>query len=340
MSLAKLVSLALVVAALSFTASPAHAECAREAADVSWVRLAGAEACPDAGAIRTEVARRLGTEIGAKGEGRSIEAVVEGKPGAYSARIHIRGCGAPEAERTITSEAATCTPIANAATLVIALAIDPEAALRPPAEEPAPTPPKPAPTPPKATPPKPRAAPEIAPAPPPEPRVETAVTLRGLATVGLLPKVAPGVAWSAEWRPHPIFVVTSGLSWLPEQRADDPTFAFGMTAGWVGACADLLRTTNVSLGPCARILAGAIHAVLYTDPEVTPTDPGARAWVGLGAGARVAVRVVGPLRVEAGLDLVAPLTRHAFSLRDASAPVFLQPPLTGALFLGAGVAFR
>ena len=136
-----------------------------------------------------------------------------------------------------------------------------------------------------------------------------------------------------------MFVVTSGLSWLPEQRAADPTFAFGMTAGWMGACADLLRSRAVSLGPCGRILAGAIHAVLYTDPEVTPTDPGARAWVGVGAGARIAVRVLGPLRVEAGLDLVAPLTRHAFTLKDAPEPAFLQPPVTGTLFLGAGLGF-
>ena len=57
------------------------------------------------------------------------------------------------------------------------------------------------------------------------------------------------------------------------------------------ACAEVLRLPSVVLGPCGRLFAGAIDAVLYTNPSVTPTAPGGRAWGGLGAGMRLAVRV-------------------------------------------------
>lgn len=238
---AKTPLIALACAALSTAAGAARAECTREAADVSWVRLAGAEVCPEAARIRAEIARRLGTALGTAGEGRSIEAIVEGGPGAWAARIHVRGCGAPEAVRAITSNAQTCTSLANAATLVIALAIDPEAALRPPAAEPAPPEKKPAPEKPRpVTPLRPRGPVLARPRPAPQKparralqHVQTAVTMRGLVALGLLPKVGPGVAWSAEWKPNPLLVVSSGLSWWSEQRAGDPTFGFGMTAGWM-----------------------------------------------------------------------------------------------------------
>lgn len=339
-------SCVLLVLALALSPLAARAECVPGAADVSWVRLEGAESCPTAAQIRAEVARRLETELGGAGEGRSIEVVVQGRPGGWTAQVRTRGCGAPDAVREIASKALTCESIANAATLLIALAIDPAATLRPPRAADAPPPPAIATSPP---PPMDRAPPPSLPSPPrdqPTPiappastHVETAVTLRGLATAGLLPVIGFGFAWSAEWSVTPLLTLTTGLAWLPERRMADPTYGFGLTTGWIGACAEILRVSWATLGPCGRLLAGAIDAVLYTNPAVTPTEPGGRAWGGLGAGLRLAVRVVGPLRAEAGIDLVAPLTRHAFSLKDPTRPIFQQPPVTGALFLGAGVAF-
>jgi hypothetical protein len=332
--------------ALALCPATARAECSPGAADVSWVRLEGAEICPTAARIRADVARRLEIEIGRPGEGRSIDAVVQGGPGRWTAQIRTRGCELPEAVREISSKALTCESIASAATLMIALAIDPSAALRSPREaevalrpaarapdlllSPLPSP-LPLSLPPRETPPPTLTLPAA--------RVETTVTLRGLATAGLLPVVGAGVAWSAEWSVTPLLTLTSGLAWLPERRMADPTYGFSLTAGWIGACAEVLRLPSVALGACGRVLAGAIDAVLYTNPAVTPTAPGARAWGGLSAGLRLAVRVAGPLRVEAGIDLIAPLTRYAFALESPAKPIFQQPPVTGAIFLGAGVAF-
>ncbi len=347
--------------ALALHPATARAECSPGAADVSWVRLEGAEICPTAARIRADVARRLTIEIGRPGEGRSIDAVVQGGPGHWTAQIRTRGCESKEAVREITSKALTCDSIASAATLMIALAIDPSAALRPPrgaevalrpaaevasshrAEEalrqaaraPELLPlPLPSPLPLSTSSPTAPTTPAL-----PAAHLETTVTLRGLATAGLLPVVGAGVAWSAEWSVTPLLTLTSGLAWLPERRMADPTYGFSMTAGWIGACAEVVRLPSMVLGPCGRLLAGAIDAVLYTNPAVIPTAPGERAWGGLGAGLRLAVRVAGPLRIEAGVDLIAPLTRHAFALENPARPIFQQPPVTGSLFLGAGVAF-
>ena len=48
---------------LALYPATARAECAPGAADISWVRLEGAEICPTAARIRADVARRLAIEI-------------------------------------------------------------------------------------------------------------------------------------------------------------------------------------------------------------------------------------------------------------------------------------
>lgn len=346
---------ALAVTPLLAGGGTAYAECVPTSADLSWVRLSGAEGCPGAAAIRAEVVRRIGKDIGSPGEGKVIEAVVERLEGRWSVRIATSGCGAERTVRELTSDAPTCEPLASAAVLVIALTVDPGAALAPPVpprgnktdsiQASAPGAPTPAAPPPDATTkPARRPAPERPPAAPdarttPPPGIETRVTWRGLLAMGLLPGVAPGLAWSAEWRIPPWLVVSSGLFHLPEQPAPDPTFAFGMTAGWVGLCGDLLRFSRIEVAPCARFLAGSIHAVVRTHPTIIGTGPGQRAWAGASAGARLGARIAGPVRAEVGADLIVPITRHAFVLRDEPEPVFLQPEVTGAIYLGVGVAF-
>ncbi|WP_129346898.1 hypothetical protein [Sorangium cellulosum] len=343
-------------ASVALAPAAARAACDGGAADVSWVRLEGAEAqCPAAAQVRAEVSRRLRRELGATGEGPSIEAVVQGRPGAWSAQIRTEGCdGAPPAVRKLTDSAMTCEPIATAATLLIALAIDPEADLSEPPPAPAadpepPPPPRPAPAPaaisPPAEPPFPWPA-EPPPRPPPAeppPPPSLSVAWRGLAALGLLPAPAPGAALSAEWSFLPRWTLSTGALWLPELRADDPTFAFGITAGWLGACVEAIRSRAVALGVCGRLVAGSIHAVIFEDldePRVVPTTPGARPWLSAAAGPRLAVRVVGPLRIEAGVDLLVPATRYSFRVQGDLPAAFEQPAVAGTVFGGLGVTFR
>ncbi|WP_437940601.1 hypothetical protein [Sorangium sp. So ce341] len=341
-------------------------ECDRGAADVSWVRLAGAEAqCPTAAQFRAEISRRLGRDLVTTGKVASIEAVVQGQPGAWSATIRTQLCdGAPPTVREFSDHGQSCDGIVAAAAVHIMLTTDPEAALSPPAEASpppaaAPAPPAPPPPPPPAAvrPPSPPAATrspeppfpwpaETRAAPPPAedpPPVGLSVAWRGFASVGLVPSPGAGVALSGEWAVLPRWTLETGALWLPEQHATQRTFAFGLTAGWLGGCLEAVRSRSLALGLCGRVVAGAIYAVIYGDEQITPTilptDVGSRAWLSLGAGTRLGVRIVGPLRLETGIDLFVPMTRYSFQLQDGQPAGFEQPAVGGAAFVGVGVTF-
>ncbi|WP_437649502.1 hypothetical protein [Sorangium sp. So ce362] len=337
-------------------------ECDRAAADVSWVRLAGAEVqCPSASRFRAEISRRLGREIVTTGKVASIEAVVQGQPGAWSATIRTQLCdGAPPTVREFSDHGLSCDGIVAAAAVHIMLTTDPEAGLAPPADAPPPpvaeappSPPPPAavrpPSPPEAVrspePPFPwpaetRAAPPPAEGPPP---AEISVAWRGFASVGIVPSPGAGVALSGEWSILPRWTLETGALWLPEQHATRRTFAFGLTAGWLGGCLEMVRSRSLVFGLCGRVVAGAIYAVIYGDEQITPTilptDVGSRAWLSLGAGTRLGVRIVGPLRLETGIDLFVPMTRYSFQLQDGQPAGFQQPAVAGAAFGGVGVTF-
>lgn len=352
-------------ACLALAPAGARAEaCDRAAADVSWVRLAGAEVqCPAASQFRAEISRRLGRELVTTGKVASIEAVVQGQPGAWSATIRTQLCdGAPPTVREFSDHGLSCDGIVAAAAVHIMLTTDPEAGLAPPADAPPPpaaeTPPSPPPPPADVRPPSPpssavrspeppfpwpaetRAAPPPAEGPPP---AGISVAWRGFASVGIVPSPGAGVALSGEWSFLPRWTLETGALWLPEQHATRRTFAFGLTAGWLGGCLETVRSRSLVLGLCGRVVAGAIYAVIYGDEQITPTilptDVGSRAWVSLGAGTRLGIRIVGPLRLETGIDLFAPMTRYSFQLQDGQPAGFEQPAIAGAAFGGVGVTF-
>ncbi|XXX80364.1 hypothetical protein WMF30_16495 [Sorangium sp. So ce134] len=353
----------VLVACVALAPAGARAECDRGAADVSWVRLAGAEAqCPTAAQFRAEISRRLGRDLVTTGKVASIEAVVQGQPGAWSATIRTQLCdGAPPTVREFSDNGQSCDGIVAAAAVHIMLTTDPEAALAPPPDPPSPpaaeTPPPPPPPPAAVRPPSPpaavrspeppfpwpaeaRAAPPPAEGPPP---AGISVAWRGFASIGIVPSPGAGIALSGEWAALPRWTVETGALWLPEQHATRRTFAFGLTAGWLGGCLEMVQSRSLVFGLCGRVVAGAIYAVIYGDEQITPTilptDVGSRAWVSLGAGTRLGVRIVGPLRLETGIDLFVPMTRYSFQLQDGQPTGFEQPAIGGSAFGGVGVTF-
>jgi hypothetical protein len=344
-------------ACAALTPALARAECDRAAADVSWVRLAGAEGrCPSASRFRAEISRRLGRELVTTGKAASIEAVVQGQPGAWSAAIRTELCdGAPATIRELSDHGLSCDGIVAAAAVHIVLTTDPEAGLSSPAAEaprpsteaprPQPSPARPpaaerAPEPPFPWPAEAEAAPPPAEGPPP---TRLSVAWRGFASVGVIPSPAAGVALSGEWAILPRWTLETGALWLPEQHATRQTFAFGLTAGWLGACWEMVRSRSLAFGLCGRAVAGAIYAVIYGEedlpPTILPTDVGSRAWLSLGAGTRLGFRVVGPLRIETGIDLLVPLTRYNFQLEGGLPTGFEQSALAAAAFGGVGITF-
>jgi len=89
---------------------------------------------------------------------------------------------------------------------------------------------------------------------------------------------------------------------------------------------------------CGRVLAGAMHAVVFQSATVSPTTPGERGFLGLGIEARLAVTVARVIRLEAGLEALAAPLRHSFQLAGSGRVVFTEPLLGGLGYLGAGLA--
>jgi hypothetical protein len=69
-----------------------------------------------------------------------------------------------------------------------------------------------------------------------------------------------------------------------------------------------------------------------------PTQPGDQPWFGLSLSGRAQVRLVGPLHIEAGAELIAPLTRNPFDVRGQTTAVFQESSVAGCGFLGVGAS--
>jgi hypothetical protein len=57
-----------------------------------------------------------------------------------------------------------------------------------------------------------------------------------------------------------------------------------------------------------------------------PVDPGAHLWGALSAGVDGTLRVVGPVTLGGGVDLVLPLVRHQFRVTGRQGADFQQEP--------------
>jgi hypothetical protein len=128
--------------------------------------------------------------------------------------------------------------------------------------------------------------------------------------------------------------VTAGALYLPEVHTADGDFAFGLTAGWGGACFQPVEGPRARLSLCGLGLLGAIHSVVLA---LEPTRPGDRPWAGAALSAQLRVRVAGPLIVDLGGDGIAPLTRDRFLVQNRPGTVFQQSPVVGMAFAGLGV---
>jgi len=341
---------ALVLAGwLTLAASPSRVARANEdAVRLVWVRGAGAEECADAASVAERVAARLGRNVFAESAPKSIEGFVEQAGGHWSAHIATRG---PKGEllgaRELSSDAPDCKPLENAVTLVVALAIDPDAALRglpgaspvpPEAPGPASSPASPAPPPPLAPPPlacpvaRPCPAPETS---PPAPKATLAtVTLRGTLSIGLLPATSSGAAVAADVSLVGPLSLAIGALFLPEVRTPSNSFGFGLSAGWLGVCARPWQTKWAIASVCATFEAGAIHAVVY---DLEPVKPGDQLWLGAALTPKFSLRLLGPLAVEAGVDFIAPITRQAFTLGGQADTIFQQSAYAATGFVGLGL---
>src|SRR5260370_634595 len=276
-------------AAWAADASPAPS------ARLVWVRGENTEGCSDGTSMARRVSTRLGKNAFREDAPTSIEGVIEREGQRWVAHLYIRGAdGRIAGTRLLTSDGPDCDALDAAATLAVALAIDPEAALRPTPVRPVASSAEPTPaleTSTLAAPPPPASA--IAPTASPGPaashnRGATEGIVRGLLATGLLPQASFGVALSTGVAVSRVVHVTTGALYLPEIHSG-AEFAFGLTAGSVGGCVHPWSRAVVGLSFCGEVLLGAIHSVVFV---LEPAQPGDRLWVGAALSAQAGIRVL------------------------------------------------
>jgi hypothetical protein len=296
----------------------------------AWVRGSSAERCPDEHEIAERVRSRLGRDPFDDAAPRRIEGSVAHADAEWRLELRVRDPdGALLGERLLASSGDDCSSLADAATLAIVLAIDPNASLD---ESAARTlvapPPKPA-----LTVPAPRPCPPI-PQPakaPPCPRCEKAELEASLAahavgTAGALPRLAAGAQLGGEvaWESLRFGI---GAYFMPAVTTDAGHMTFGLTAGFVSGCVAIGSTLDL----CGAVDGGVLRV---SAEDLAPVDPGEYAWLAAGIGPRVGVNASENLRFELGGFLLAALTRHHFVVRGLDED-FQASPVSGRLFLGA-----
>ena len=153
---------------------------------------------------------------------------------------------------------------------------------------------------------------------------------------GLLPGAGWGARVTADFNLLPrLHLLATGL-FLPEEPTTGGGFAFGISAFGAGGCFDLVESASFQLAPCASLLAGEIHAVVYS---LQPLPPGGRIW-GAGQGAaRARLQVFSSLFLEADIGLFVPLVRYAFSVVGQNTPVFQETVVVPTAELAMGLSF-
>jgi hypothetical protein len=292
---------------------------------LSWVRMAGAESCPDVRQIADDVTGRLGWNPFRESPNQFIEAQIR-RDVSWVAEIFLRDAsGASRGNRVFTSNAPTCTSLASVVALSIAIIIDPDVMIRGFSDE------------------------ELwsaAGTPPPDARAPHAargvLVLLGGGGLGLLPRFAPGVGLAGEVRLAPRLALRVGGVFLPEVRTPEPdsNFAFGLSAGWLGACFDGVQREAFALGACLAGMGGVLHAVVYY-PEAT--RPGQRPLFAATGGLRLALRLSARVEAQLGGDGVLVLNRRQFSVEGRPPGmdvVWLQPAAATLFWAALGVRFR
>lgn len=303
---------------------------------LSWLRMSGADACIATQPLARAVEARLGREVfvsAAQAE-LSVEGRIEKrKEGGFRAVITMRDhdgtlLGTRELERPDPSCDAMSEPLA----LVIAVMIDPDAAMRP---KPPPEPP-PAPPPAETAPPPPPADPApVETAPPPKKKRETWRFEGGghaQAVAGLAPEVAWGAGVNGILYPPGVPLGFRGMTtlFLPTHAegrgiaADFDMLMFG------GSLCPTLRG-RVNLMGCVGGHVGFLRPRPQGTGVVSLPDDLLAIW-NASAEVRVSIPVAAPILVGAGAGAALPLIRPKWQDIYESSVVALTADVTVGFF--------
>ncbi|WP_437795941.1 hypothetical protein [Sorangium sp. So ce693] len=327
----------LLLAAPAFVAAAgdARADIAVSAGGVELDWIAPGE-CADRGRVLAEIEQRLGRSSAANGE-PSLKAravVSRNERGSWDLRLTTT-LGETTHSRELHGE--TCAELADAAALIIALAIDPDAASRStptadpdtgagpgelsgadpgagadPEVDAAPDAPTAADAPPAVSPPPGASA---APAQHPSRPLELRGTLRasGVLDTASLPAVAPGAAIAAGVLIGAVRAELSGTYFGAQQAFVERTTMGGdvqLITGGLRLCY-AMRYRAFELGPCAGIEVGVMSAASFG-----AASPGSNRalWVAPHPGALASFALSDQIRVPLAIDVPFPVTRDRFVL--------------------------
>jgi hypothetical protein len=254
-------------------------------------------------------------------------------PGGLAGSIELRGDEGTTSAREV--KAQSCDQVVAALAIMAALAIDPDASTEPlPKPRPAPKPP----------PPKPAPQPVVKPAP-----TEPAPSLRSHWKVGIslaalagvfddsVLAVRPFVELAREGRPAWGYTVRlSGARFESKFTRSEGTGEFALYSGRLEPCPAHLRAWEpVWISACLVLDAGWLEA---RGADVTPRQSVSRFWLAAGPTARVELRVLEILALEASGELFFPFVRDRFFVgKDAT--VHRTPAVGGGGAIGLGVFF-
>lgn len=325
-------------AALSSTLASAEEPTVR----LDYSRGTRAQSCPDAAALRENVAARLGHDPFVELALLELRVRVTRESSAWSAHLELARGAEVLGENTATSDAETCGALMTELEIAMAIALDPVMLRHLPAPEAEPAlEPEPAPEPAPA----PELEPEASPPPAPEPAVATAVETPAEESEPLRFRVSLAAHLSLFSAPAPAFGVTIGAglmstSWSLslEARAD---VAAGESRQ-MGRVESSLLTLSVvpcfhhrAFFGCAVVSGGVFRAegIGFARPQRISSAT----WT---AGGRLGaeIPIVGPLHLSVGAELTAALSRIGLSTEDGTS-LWSTPPVAFRFFLGPSGVF-
>jgi hypothetical protein len=331
------------LAAPSAFAAPASEPSTGRTSSLSWVRMPGADGCIATQALARGVEERLGRPgkvfVSAAQADVSVEGRIEKKRGAsgWHATISVRDAkGTLLGTRELDRPEGSCDAMNEPLVLVIAVMIDPQAALKKtpdaepaPAATPAPTPAPPAP------------APEAP--PPPPPPADTwhfEGYAAGTTALGLAPSPALGASIEALLYAPRLPLGFRGFSslYLPTSADRDGARA-SFDLFYLGAeLCPTLRKKHVNLMVCLGGHLGVLRSHPETASAKEATEPLWNAVTEL----RISVPLIAPVGVTAGVGGVAPLLHPTFVYTrpdGTQATLFEVPDLGFTADLGLGFVF-
>lgn len=325
------------------SAGPARGDTPRTSS-LSWTRLPGAESCIAARALAESVEKSLGRSVFVSASQGDVLVEARVQPGAdtrgWIAVIAVSSSdGNVLGTRELRSNEPSCHALDDQLALVIALLIDPDAAMREPAAPVAPAAPV---TPPPAQVVV-RRETVLVPVPvpatdPPDPW-RAGADIGPVFALGLLPGFALGlgarITLDPPWR-WPVQL--DGAVWKEAEASEQGgTAKFRLATAGLSVCPVQVGKVRSRLMACAGAMVGSLR-MQSSGFEVNREQEKLVADVSIVA--RGVQRVAGPLRVCAGAGVLAALERDRFFVRvsDGSTPeVFRMSPVAAWFELGIGV---